>query len=215
MAERINGIHTPGTPFCYLIRASFLHRWPAGLKLLCVIILSTAAYLSLYALAFSVLLVLVSAICARLPLRFLLRGMRPLVTLALCIMLFSPIGAEMRMLAMVLRILLPFCASALLFSATTMRELCLSLSSLELRIKSLFSAEKSRAGFSLGMSLMLGFIPRFFELWEETMLASRARCCKKGLRRLFFALQQVPARMMESAADTALALEARGQGACL
>ena len=71
---------------------------------------------------------------------------------------------------------------------------------------------RNAAFFSLGISLMLGFIPRFFELWETTNLACDARVCKRGPRRLLILVPLVTERMMEAAADTALALEARGLG---
>jgi len=116
----------------------------------------------------------------------------------------------------VLRILVPFAAAALLFTVTTMRELRLSLAAIEIRVKNLFAAghkkKKTTAFFSLGISLMLGFIPRFFDLWETANLACEARSCKRGLRRLLILIPLVCERMMEAAADTALALEARGLG---
>jgi biotin transport system permease protein len=114
----------------------------------------------------------------------------------------------------VLRIFVPFAAAALLFAVTTMRELRLSLAALEIGVKNLFAAghkkKKTTAFFSLGISLMLGFIPRFFDLWETANLACEARSCKRGLRRLLILIPLVCERMMEAAADTALALEARG-----
>jgi biotin transport system permease protein len=113
-----------------------------------------------------------------------------------------------------LRILVTFAAAALLFAVTTMRELRLSLAALEIRLKNLFIADhkkkKTTAFFSLGLCLMLGFIPRFFELWETANLACEARSCKRGLRRLFILLPLICEQMIEAAADTALALEARG-----
>jgi biotin transport system permease protein len=119
-------------------------------------------------------------------------------------------------LIIVLRIFVPFAAAALLFAVTTMRELRLSLGALEIRLKNLFSAgcaqPRNIAFFSLGISLMLGFIPRFFEMWETANLACDARVCGRGPRRLLLLVPLVPERMMEAAADTALALEARGLG---
>ena len=56
------------------------------------------------------------------------------------------------------------------------------------------------------------FIPRFFEMWETANLACQARSCKRGLRRLLVLLPLVTEKMMEAAAETVLALEARGLG---
>jgi biotin transport system permease protein len=79
----------------------------------------------------------------------------------------------------------------------------------------LFPGSKDSPGiafFSLGISLMLGFIPRFFDLWEASSLACDARSCRRGVRRLFVLVPLVTERMMEAAADTALALQARALG---
>jgi energy-coupling factor transporter transmembrane protein EcfT len=123
-----------------------------------------------------------------------------------------------------LRIMVSYCAGSLLFAVTTMRELRRSLGRAERVILGLFPQRRETAGrritnkadapircsrLSLGISLMLGFIPRFFELWETTNLACDARVCKRGLRRLMLIIPLVTERMMEAAADTAQALEAR------
>jgi len=63
---------------------------------------------------------------------------------------------------------------------------------------------------SLGISLMLGFVPRFFEVWEAADLSCRARSCRGGLRRLLALAPLAAEAMLEAAAQTALALEARG-----
>jgi len=77
------------------------------------------------------------------------------------------------------------------------------------------SAKEHIPFFSLGITLMLGFIPRFFEMWDDANLACDSRSCKRGLRRLFLLLPLVTERMMEASANTALALEARNYGAAL
>jgi biotin transport system permease protein len=64
--------------------------------------------------------------------------------------------------------------------------------------------------FGLALSLMLGFLPRFFEVWEETNMACEARCGGGGIRRLLRVIPPVTERMIEKALDTALALEGRG-----
>jgi biotin transport system permease protein len=232
------------TTFGYRAGSTVLHRMPAGLKLLCVMALSSAAYISVYGLAAAILLILAASAAARIPPWQLLKGSKILVILSLSVILlktFDSGGGEgvttpeilifnfyipdvylsfinkkgfYEGILTALRIFVPFAAAALLFAVSTMRELRLSLPSLELKLKKLFRArngeKKEAAFFSLGISLMLGFIPRFFDLWETTNLACDARSCKRGLRRLFLLVPLVTGRMMEAAADTALALEARG-----
>jgi biotin transport system permease protein len=219
-------------PFAFTGGASPLRRLPAGLKLIAMIVLSIAAFGSVYGLGAAVLALLAASCCSRIPPHCLLKGSRPAVLLSLCVLLlrtFSPsapgittpeiiignwylpdifipaVSAEgfIGGILTALRILVSFAAASLLFALTTMRELRHSLSSVEKRITgSIF--------FSLGISLMLGFIPRFFELWETMNLACEARLCRRGLCRLFIILPLVTERMMEAAADTAQAMENRG-----
>jgi biotin transport system permease protein len=184
-------------PFAYRPGKTILHRVPAALKLLCVMELSTAACFSLYGLATAALIIVAASIAARIPPWQLLKGSLPLAILSLCIMALNwqnPIQG----LITVLRFFIPFVAAALLFTVTTMRELRLSLQKLT-----------RTATIPLGITLMLGFIPRFFDLWESANLACDARSCKKGPRRLCMLVPLVTERMMEAAADTALSLETR------
>jgi biotin transport system permease protein len=119
-----------------------------------------------------------------------------------------------------------FSAGALLFSVTTTQELRDSLGRVEGALVNLFltlgrvfrggkgknSPQKRRApsGFSLGLSLMLGFLPRFFEIWETANLAFDARAGKRGFRRLIILVPLVIERMIERAGETAEALDSRG-----
>jgi len=200
-------------PFRYRAGKTVLHRVPAGFRLLAVMVLSTVAYISVYGLAAAIVLLLAASIIARIPPWELLKGARILAVLSLCIMLIN-LQTPAAGLITVLRIFIPFAAAALLFAVTTMRELRLSLGALELKLKNLFSPNRAKpqrsAFFSLAISLMLGFIPRFFDLWETANLACDARQCRRGPRRLLLLVPLVTERMMEAAADTALALEARG-----
>jgi biotin transport system permease protein len=208
------------TPFAYRAGKTFLHRAPAAVKLFAVMVLSTVAFTSIPGLALAILLILAVSAAARIAFWELLKGSRPLALLSVCIMLLNlnlpniSVNNLYAGMIAVLRIFVPFAAAALLFAVTTMRELRLSLAAFEIRVKNLFvaghSKKKTTAFFSLGISLMLGFIPRFFDLWETANLACEARSCKRGPRRLLILIPLVCERMMEAAADTALALEARG-----
>jgi biotin transport system permease protein len=57
---------------------------------------------------------------------------------------------------------------------------------------------------------MLGFLPRFFEIWEEVNAAYQARAGKKGIPKMLLLIPLVTERMIEIAVETALALESRG-----
>jgi energy-coupling factor transporter transmembrane protein EcfT len=67
-----------------------------------------------------------------------------------------------------------------------------------------------RPRLSLGIALMLAFLPQFFEIWETASAAYTARAGKKGLPRIIALIPIVTEGMMERAAKTARALEARG-----
>ena len=234
MAGKIKrGALKRGTPFGYRQGKTPLHRMPAGLKLIFVIIISAFAFASVYGLCVSALLLLLACAFARMPPHVLLKGSKPLVILSLCVILVKSIKPEGEGAAVYgLRVpfisakgffegllaapslFVPFAAAAMLFGVTTMGELRLSLASVENRVMRLFAGNGGRAPFfSLGLSLMLGFIPRFFEMWEDANLACDSRSCKRGFRRLYLLLPLVTERIMEASSDTALALEARGWGA--
>jgi energy-coupling factor transporter transmembrane protein EcfT len=200
--------------FSYRAGKTILHRTPAGLKLVLVIIISALALSSLYGLAVSIIIIFLASAAARIPPYVLLKGSKPLFILSLCIMALNFIKEDFYGgLINALRIFVPFSAAALLFSVTTMRELRLSLAFVEKKITSVFSpGRKNTLFFSLGISLMLGFIPRFFAVWDDANLACDSRSCRRGLRRLPLLLPLVTELMMEASANTALALEARAYG---
>ncbi|MDR1587876.1 MAG: hypothetical protein LBS57_10505 [Treponema sp.] len=219
------------SPLAYRSGSSALHRAPAGLKLLCLLVLSAAAFSSVPGLIAAALVAAAGALCARIRLRELLRGSRPLAVLVIFIVVFRIvrfrppfIRVEELPAALIsgLCIIVSFAAGSLLFSTTTTGEMRRSLGRLEAAVCGLFIRRfKGRGGLrggpaqgrlSLALSLMLSFIPRFFEIWETANLACNARAGKRGPRRLFFLLPLATERMLEMAADTAQALEARGMG---
>jgi biotin transport system permease protein len=179
------------------------------------------AFYSVHGLAAAAALILAGALAAGIRPWELLRGSKPILFPAAFIILIRTLrfGAPgPRLTAAGLAAALPalslegfagglhqglcfitsFSAGALLFSVTTMQEL---RDSLERRIP---------GRFALGLSLMLGFLPRFFEIWETANLAFEARAGKRGLRRLIILIPLIMERMMETAGETAEALDSRG-----
>jgi biotin transport system permease protein len=236
MAGRLNASRLP---FAYRRGASFLHRFPAVLKLLAMTGVAVAAYRSVPGLAASALLLAACAAVARIPPWNLLKGSRPIAVLSLCVICiktFEPGAAGITTPEIIIfniyipgiyipgtsgagflsglvtaaQMLVSFSAAALLFAVTTMRELRRSLGAAEKKLTALVSKRPAACRISLGFSLMLGFIPRFFELWAAMNQAYEARSGGHGLRRLFAIIPLVTERMMKAAAETALALEARG-----
>jgi energy-coupling factor transporter transmembrane protein EcfT len=206
----------PGLPFEYRPGGGPLRRWPAPLKLLALLFLSAAAYASLPGLCAAAVLCAAGALTAGIRPGKLLRGSGPLFRLALLFLLlraleFDPGEApffRLRGAAIPgglrqgLAMIVSFCAGALFFAVTTTGELRESLGGparLGLRY---------RAGLSL--SLALAFLPRFFEIWEAADRAWRARGGRKNLARIAALLPLAAEGMLESAFNTAEALEARG-----
>jgi biotin transport system permease protein len=234
------------TPYRYISGTSPLHRCPAALKLLGLLLVSTGAFFSFPGLAAAGLMITAGSLAAGIRPWKLLRGSRPVLFLAVFMILFRTIrfdapdpaggltGKNTLNLPFLntegffgglhqgLCLIISFAAGALLFSVTTTQELRDSLGRVESAAAHWFSAwprffrtgaplkRRAHSGFSLGLSLMLGFLPRFFELWETANLACDARAGKKGRRRFLVLMPLVIERMMEMAGETAEALESRG-----
>jgi biotin transport system permease protein len=216
-------------PFAYRSGRSPLHRCPGGLKLLGLLALSLGAFSSIPGLAAAAIVVIAGALIAGIRPKELLRGSGPVFFLAAFVILlrtlrFGGPGLGLSLegfwggLHQGLCFILSFAAGALLFSVTTMRELRDSLGRWEEAAANWFfglpcfsrKKRRPRGIFSLGLSLMLGFLPRFFEIWESANLAFTARAGKKGLRRLIVLIPLTIERMMEMAGETAEALDSRG-----
>ncbi|GHV75621.1 hypothetical protein AGMMS49942_04420 [Spirochaetia bacterium] len=189
-------------PYAYRPGTSVLHRLPGGVKLLGLFLISTLSFIfGLPALALGTLLVLVGALIVGPGPWKLLRGSKPLLVMVLLVGLCRTAALGEELAASLIfgwGIILAFGAASLFFSVTTMTEIKDSLDRLHLK------------RLSLGISLMLGFLPRFFAVWDGAELAYRARCGKKGLARLRTLLPLVMERMIVSAGETAAALEGRG-----
>jgi len=207
------------TPWSYHKGSSKLHRLPAGIKLAFLFLLSLAAFfpgspgVNLALLSLIVLILIVLSFASGLgPLR-LLRGSGPLFIVVLGVFLFqafefSPPGINLEGLRetaiFCVRIASAFAAGTLLFALTTAGEIRKSLS----RLEAVLHLEKLRLG--LGLSLMLGFLPRFFEIWEDVNLAWKSRGGGNKLSRPVTLIPLAVEKMMIKAAETASALESRG-----
>ena len=207
------------TPWSYRKGSTALHRLPAGFKLAFLLLLSLAAFFpgpelrSFVILSVIALILIILSFAAKIGPRALLRGSAPLLFLVAAVFLFqgieiSPPGFAMdglwETLIFCARICAAFAAGTLLFAVTTPGEIRKSLS----RLETALHLEKLKLG--LGISLMLGFLPRFFEIWEDVTLAWKSRGGKKNLSRLIVLIPLVVERMMVKAVETATALESRG-----
>jgi biotin transport system permease protein len=223
------------SPYAYRPGSTILHRLPGTVKLLGVLGLSGGAFLfGPAALALSTLIVIAGAILARMKPWELLGGSKPLALMLLLVLLFRSVSLDppgfdregcVEALLFAWKILLSFSTGALLFASTTMKELLDSLGAIEralLRPLVFLLGRRRSAGLqrlriclmrprlSLGISLMLGFMPRFFEVWESASMACRSRGGRGGVRQFRALILLTTERMIETAAETARALEARG-----
>jgi biotin transport system permease protein len=228
------------SPFSYKNRASPLHRLPAGIKLIFLLAVSSAVFAAGFAaLLPGALLILILASVAKVSIRELFSGSRMLLLSGLLVLgfralrfappYFSPEGFR-EGLVFALSLLFCFAASSLFFSVSTRGQILYSLSRAELFIRSLFrrlSRPLRRKGagannspgaearsmypfLSLAISLMLGFIPRFFSLWDEMEKAYAARGGRPGIKKLRLLIPPTAEAMLEAASETEKALEARG-----
>ncbi|MDR2796553.1 MAG: energy-coupling factor transporter transmembrane protein EcfT [Spirochaetaceae bacterium] len=225
------------TPFSYKAAGTPLHHMNAGLKLLCLFVFSATAFYSNPACSVVLSAALAAAaFTARLNPASLLRGSRPIVILGVFVVLgrtfdFSPPffswDGFLSGLLFVWSMLLSFCGGALLFAVTTVTELreavCAAERVLLKPAAALLKNAKSprlrnlRAAAlyprtALALSLMMGFIPRFFAEWEALQSAYRARAGNRGIIEIKSLVPLAVNRMIDRAAETAAALEARSGG---
>ena len=229
MARRI-------TPYAYRPGHSPLHRIPAAVKLLAMFAISFSAFMGGFpALAAASVIIIAGAIIAKIAPWELMAGSKGLLIMASLVIVVRSISFDDGIgfsregffsgLIFAWGMAVSFSSAALLFATSTQGELRDSLTWIEkillyplcllLRpIKTNWSRGMQKAlmqpRIALGIALMLGYIPRFFEIWENTCLAYRARSGKKGFREITTVLPIVCGRMIEAASDTAEAMESRG-----
>jgi energy-coupling factor transporter transmembrane protein EcfT len=205
------------SPWAYRKGAGPLYRLSGGIKLLILFVLSAGFFSSRLLLLPGALLIILGALSGGLHPGDLLRGSRGVLLMGLLVTAFRGLDLRegfpflelnraglMEGLLFASRMILSFGAASLFFSVTTMGEIKKALRKAE----GLLHLE----GFSpaLAISLMLGFMPRFFEHWEAANLAWDSRGGKRNLSRLVVLIPLVTERMIEAAGNTAEALEARG-----
>ncbi len=225
------------TAYAYRTAKTPLHALGAGPKLGALFVLSMLAFFSgPIGLAASTALVAVAGYFARMSLADLLSGSRPLAITTGVIALFGAVSistagigfdAHGAFTGMVLLwgVLVSFCAGSILFATTTTGELREALARGETKIVSLMRralgaipiASVRSIGYrlrtsdlSLLIALTLAFIPRVFAAWEAAEDAHRARCGRGGVFGVAAILPLAAERLIEAAAETARALEARG-----
>jgi hypothetical protein len=177
-------------------------------------LLSAAPFFGLPFAGGAALFILCGAFLANIKPQQLMSGSFPLLTMLLLFTLFSALYFDVGIgistskikngLFLTANILICFAAASLFFAVTTITEIRKTLAGIELFIL----RRKGRLG--LALALMLGFLPRFFECWENAAMAVKARCCKNKFKTVIVILPLVTEKLMETAAETAEALISRG-----
>ncbi|MDR0785785.1 MAG: energy-coupling factor transporter transmembrane protein EcfT [Treponema sp.] len=199
------------TLFSYQYGDSPLHRLSPIVKFLGFVGVSTISFVVFpWGFVFSAAIVLRAAFTAHVRIGELFRGCTGIVFLSTLTILSrsftrAPLGWSasgfLSGLAFGLGLLVSFTGARLFFIITTMIQLKNALDSVPL----LWFRR-----FSLYLTLMLGFLPRFFEKWETAELAYKARAGRSGVYKLFAVTPLVVELMIESAVEIAAALEMRG-----
>jgi hypothetical protein len=154
------------------------------------------------------LLLLLGALLCGMALPSLLRGSRALLVMGLLVCAFRSLhlgeaglvfslGGLVEGLLFMWKLLLAFSAAALFFACTrisAVRE----------------AAARINPYFGLALSLMLSFLPLFFEAWTNRKEAWLSRAGRMNVRGLALLLPSVLEYLMLIAVKRAIALEARG-----
>ncbi|MCL2472240.1 MAG: energy-coupling factor transporter transmembrane protein EcfT [Treponema sp.] len=227
-------VKTGRPPWAYRKGGGLLYRLPAGIKLIGLVGLQAGVFVSqrifiqdvsfqgivpaglalpaglvLPAAAF---VIIALATNANIRPRELLQGGKVLFVLCAAIVIlktvvFHPPGINvsgfMEGVILCMAMVISFSSGALFFSTTTTGEIHRSLSGAE----SFLHLEKMK--ISLGLSLMLGFIPFFFEIWTNAESAWYNRRGKNNPAKLVSLIPLVIDKLLEKAARTAEALESR------
>ncbi|MDR1212325.1 MAG: energy-coupling factor transporter transmembrane protein EcfT [Spirochaetaceae bacterium] len=215
------------SPFSYKNRTSPLHALSPGVKLVFLLAISSAVFiLGFAALIPGIPLILALAAIAGVGIAELLRGSRMLFISALLVLALRSLNVSapyfsaegfIEGLRFALSLLFCFASASLFFSVSSLSGILASLSRAELFIRSFFSrlfrVKETKPAYpflSLAISLMLGFIPRFFSLWNQMETAYTARGGRGGIEKLKRLIPPGTEAMLDAAAETEKALEARG-----
>ncbi|MDR0410519.1 MAG: energy-coupling factor transporter transmembrane protein EcfT [Treponema sp.] len=198
--------------FSYQHGDSPLHRLSPIVKFLGLVGSSVISFIAFpWGFVFSATIVLGAAFIARIRITELFQGCTGLVFLSVLTILSRSFIREPSLswdmsgflngLTFGTGLLVSFVGARVFFAITTMAQLKDTLN----RIPLLWFQR-----ISLCLMLMIGFLPRFFEKWEMAELAYKARGGRSGVCKLFTITPLVIELMIETAVETAIALEMRG-----
>ncbi|TCW60814.1 energy-coupling factor transporter transmembrane component T [Treponema sp. J25] len=208
--------------FMFIPGRGFLYRIQAGWKLAGLLVLSVLSLRRDLLFLGGIDAVLLLLVCgSRLKLRDLFAGTRGLFfTLGIILFVQSlrlqdnnaqPFPLEISYpalvegLPLVIGVLTAYLGAAMVYTTTPLWEMRQVLETMEGRF-----FPSRRRWISLALAMVLAFIPRIFELWQETEAAYVARGGKRGIGELLVILPIILERLFQEGSERSAAMECRG-----
>ena len=213
----------PSPILSYQKRNSLIHRTPALLKLLALLGIAVALYLTgleIHGILFAVSLVAV--LISSISFKDFLHDLKPVTFYGLFIAVVEVVGAMLyggnllesfgdgmwktnSSVLLVSRLVVAMSYTSLFFRTTSNLEIRQSLERVELAV----SFGHSRLSFSRAFALFLNFLPQLFSIWANLDKAWKARCGKRGIRKILVILPVFITLSMKKANDTLMSLRNR------
>lgn len=213
----------PSPILSYQKRNSLIHRTPALLKLLALLGIAVALYLTglkIHGILFAVSLVAV--LISSISFKDFLHDLKPVTFYGLFIAVVEVVGAMLyggnlwesfgdgmwktnSSVLLVSRLVVAMSYTSLFFRTTSNLEIRQTLERVELTV----SFGHSRLSFSRAFALFLNFLPQLFAIWANLDKAWKARCGKRGIRKILVLLPVFITLSMKKANDTLMSLRNR------
>lgn len=207
----------------YQKRTSLIHKTPALLKLALLLGIAIALYLTgfgVHCLLMVVALLLVWV--SKIQLKDFLHDLRPVVFYCIFIALVEAAGSLLYggvffisfrdgawknnvSVLLVSRLVVAMSYTSVFFRTTSNLEIRQSLEDVETAL----TFGRSNLSFSKAFALFLNFLPQLFAIWTGLDKTWKARCGKRGIRKIIVLLPVFIALSMKKANDTLMSLRNR------
>ncbi|MCX7655729.1 MAG: energy-coupling factor transporter transmembrane protein EcfT [Treponemataceae bacterium] len=208
--------------FTFIPGKGFLYQIKAGWKLAGLFVLSVLSLWRELSFLFSLDMVLLFLVyLSRLSLKNLFGGAKGLfITLGIILFVQSlripeqegyvlPLvisySALVGGLPLVVGVITTYLGAAMVYTTTPLWEMRRLLENIEGRL-----FPKRRSWISFALAMVLAFIPRIFELWQETETAYVLRGGKRGIQELLVLLPLMLERLFQEGSERSAAMECRG-----
>ena len=213
----------PSPILSYQKRNSLIHRTPALLKLLALLGIAVALYLTgleIHGILFAVSLVAV--LISSISFKDFLHDLKPVTFYGLFIAVVEVVGAMLyggnllesfgdgmwktnSSVLLVSRLVVAMSYTSVFFRTTSNLEIRQSLEDVETAL----TFGRSNLSFSKAFALFLNFLPQLFAIWTGLDKTWKARCGKRGIRKIIALLPVFIALSMKKANDTLMSLRNR------